>query len=316
MKISRQIQDSVINDYLNTDLKVQEIAVKHQLCRQSIRHIILENNLELREKSINTKTQKLIVRDYTNGESNKNLVIKYNVHRVTIQRILLINGIKLRKQEEIRKHEIDFNFFKKINNEFKAYFLGLAYADGNLSRNCIDISLVYTDRQILEDISKVIYGKVILSERKSKKVVLNSYVYNNKKQYRFIITCKSIANDLKKHGLIENKTFTIRMPKLKKELLRHFIRGYMDGDGCIFIDKNNSTHKIHIISNQNFCNDIKNVINNVLNISSYVNNKKGDVFSFDIYGKLQVLTFLDWIYKDCTIKLNRKFDKYKQLQTL
>lgn len=258
--------------------------------------------------------QNNIVKDYLSGVSNKNLSIKYKIHRTTIQRILLKNKIKLRTQTEIRKHEIDFNFFKKIDTEFKAYFLGLIFADGNLSRNCIDLSMVHTDRQILEDISEIIYGKVVISERKSKKITVEGKTYMNKKQCRFLVTCKSIASDLKKHGLLENKTFIIRLPKLKKCLIKHFIRGYMDGDGCIFVDKNGySTHRVTIISNEYFCNDIKSCVEKLLNISSYVKSKKNNIYEFAIYGKNQIITFLDWIYKNCTIKLNRKFDKYQQL---
>lgn len=316
MNINKQTQKSVIKDYLNTDLKVKEIANKHNLCRQSIRHILIENNIPLKEKNVNLKTQSLIIKDYLSGITNQNISKKYNLHRGTIQRILLKNNIKLKSLSETsRKYEIDLNFFKKIDSEFKAYFLGLAYADGNLSRNCLEISLIYSDRKILSDISKQIYGQIILSERKGRKVSINNKNYKNKKQARFRIVSKEIAKDFRKYGLVENKTFLIRIPKIDKKLIPHFIRGYFDGDGCVFVDyKNNTNHKVNIISNKNFCNDIKKIVDSELKINSYVKLKKNKIFCFDIYGRKQIVTFLDWIYKDCTIKLNRKFKKYQELQ--
>lgn len=318
MKINKEIQKSVILDYQNTSLKTQEIASKYNLCRQSIRHILIENNISLKERSVNVKTQSLIIRDYLKGITNKELSKKYNVHRATIQRVLIVNNIKLKTLSETsRKYDIDLNFFKKIDTEFKAYFLGLAYADGNLSRNCMEISLIYSDKQILADISNKIYNKVVLGERKGRKISIDGKTYNNKKQYRFRITSKEMSEDFIKHGLVRNKTFVIRIPKINKNLIRHFIRGYFDGDGCTYVNyKNVGNHCVSIVSNENFCNDIKNIVDSNLNITSYVRWKKNKIFYFAVNGRKQIVTFLDWIYKDCTIKLNRKFEKYKYLKAL
>lgn len=255
-----------------------------------------------------------IIKDYLNGISNKELSEKYGLHRVSIQRLLKRNNVSLRLKENNRKHKIDFNLFKEIDTEFKAYFFGLVYADGNLFRNCIDITLI--DKQILEDISLMVYGKIVLGERKAKTVNFKQKKYNQKKQYRFLITCKEIVNDLKKYGLHENKGYTIRLPNIKKELIRHFIRGYMDGDGCVFLDfKYNKNHRATLVSNKKFCNDIKKIVEDKINITSYIKPKKGKMFDFIIYGKNQVLLFLDWIYNDSTIRLERKYKKYLELKT-
>lgn len=257
----------------------------------------------------------LIISDYLNGLTNKELSIKYKKHRTSIQRLLKKNGIELRLQSKTsRKYTIDENYFKHIDTQFKAYYLGLVFADGSLSRNCIDITLNEKDKQILEDISKIIYGTIVLSDRKEKIFKREGKIYIAKAQKRFLITSKTIVEHLKKYGLTENKTFTIRMPQLNEELIRHFIRGYLDGDGCIFVDKNNSNHYVSITSNNLFCNDIKNVINK-LNITSKVKLRKNKIFAFYIYGKKQILTFLKWIYDDSSIKLNRKYEKYIQLSS-
>lgn len=54
---------------------------------------------------------------------------------------------------------------------------------------------------------------------------------------RLTITNKKIAKDLIKCGCIPNKSLVLKFPDERifasKDLIRHFIRGYFDGDGCI-----------------------------------------------------------------------------------
>jgi intein-encoded DNA endonuclease-like protein len=44
--------------------------------------------------------------------------------------------------------------------------------------------------------------------------------------------------DLEKWGCVENKTFKLNFPDfISEELIPHFIRGYFDGDGSVFLHK-------------------------------------------------------------------------------
>lgn len=47
-----------------------------------------------------------------------------------------------------------------------------------------------------------------------------------------------IYNDLIKLGITPHKSKTIRFLKVPSEFLPYFIRGYLDGDGCIYCYKN------------------------------------------------------------------------------
>lgn len=52
------------------------------------------------------------------------------------------------------------------------------------------------------------------------------------------IGSKSIYNDLNRYGVIERKSGKEIIPfgLIPDDLIRHFIRGYFDGDGCISAD--------------------------------------------------------------------------------
>jgi hypothetical protein len=58
------------------------------------------------------------------------------------------------------------------------------------------------------------------------------------------------------------------------------------------------------------CNDFKNVIKKNLDINVTVCNKTDNVGMVSITGSKQIKSFLDWIYKDAKLKLNRKYQLY------
>ena len=171
-------------------------------------------------KKVNCDIQKQIVNDYEKNVSNKTLTEKYSLHRSTIQAILLKNGIKLRPLSVTsRKYKInDENYFNVINTEEKAYILGLLYADGNIRYNGFEITLMEIDKEILEKLSIIIYGKIILGYRKARKYK-NEFENICKPQYRLVVSSNIMKNDLIKHGCVQAKTFKIRFPKLDNRIL-------------------------------------------------------------------------------------------------
>src|SRR5690606_3744147 len=52
--------------------------------------------------------------------------------------------------------------------------------------------------------------------------------------YSFITSSKQIFHDLEKFNITEQKTYTYHMNDwmMSHELIQHFMRGYIDGDGC------------------------------------------------------------------------------------
>ena len=312
MKIKKEIQESVIYDYTKTNIKVKDIAEKHKLCRHSIRNIIVENNLELREGETNIDIVNQILDDYKNDITNKEISKKYNLNRVTIQKILKRNNIKLKTlSESSRRHNLlNENYFKIIDTNEKAYILGLLYSDGYVNKNGFGISLHEKDKEILEKISNIIYGKIVLGYRKEKQITYLNKTYNSNPQYRLEVTSNIMKNDLINHGCIKNKTFKIRLPKLSSvDLYKAFIRGYFDGDGSLCIPKNRKRNiAFTITSNVDFCKDIKNYVNENFNVNMISGVRYGKVGFNRLTGAKQVVRFMTWLYEDADIFLKRKFD--------
>ena len=126
------------------------------------------------------------------------------------------------------------DFFKEWSPEM-AYVLGFFTADGNMLQHknggCY-IEFYSTDKEIIETIKSTLKSnhKISLRDRSE----LNS---KWKKAYRLQIGSKVMFNDLLKLGLVPKKSLILKMPKIPSEFLKHFVRGYFDGDGCAHLAK-------------------------------------------------------------------------------
>lgn len=136
------------------------------------------------------------------------------------------------------KYCYDHTFFEKIDTEEKAYWLGFLYADGYVTqgtRNAeVGIELSARDIEHLKKFNKSLKGNITPTIRQRKAGKINS----TDGIASFRLYNKKMVEDLIKLGCVENKTFVIKMPDIQdKFLIWHFIRGYFDGDGSIYLDK-------------------------------------------------------------------------------
>lgn len=111
-------------------------------------------------------------------------------------------------------------------------------------------------------------------------------------------------------GCTINKTKTIRFPKIPENLIPHFIRGFIDGDGCIRVGNTLGGCMLDIASaSPQFILDLKDKIEpyaSHVGISKEIN---FDVWHLRCGGK-QVKAILNWIYADSTVYMQRKYFKY------
>jgi len=142
---------------------------------------------------------------------------------------------------------------------------------------------------------------------------------------RLSFRSKIVSENLSKLGCTSNKTYTLKFPKediIPNYLIKHFIRGYMDGDGGIsyWNDNKNTGHKKFQIG---FC-GTTDIINNIVQIlgnkfdccpaisDRYVERDNNNLQT-SICGNNVVRRVLDWLYEDAEIKMKRKYDKYLEL---
>ncbi|MFZ2556167.1 MAG: LAGLIDADG family homing endonuclease [Minisyncoccia bacterium] len=130
---------------------------------------------------------------------------------------------------------LNHDFFKKWGPEM-AYVLGFFAADGCMiqsNRGSHFIEFHITDREILIAIRRVLKSnhKISVRVRKNPK---------HKVGYRIQIGSKEMYHDLQALGMSSRKSLTLRMPDIPSKYFGHFVRGYFDGDGCVYFKKHHA----------------------------------------------------------------------------
>lgn len=214
-----------------------------------------------------------------------------------------------------RKYKINEEFFDNIDTQDKAYILGFLYADGcnYMPKQTVSMSLQEDDFEILEKIRTCIGNERPLEyiDYSNK----HDFGYTYKNQYRLLIFSKHICDSLNDVGMTPNKSLTLEFPEIDKDLYRHFIRGYFDGDGSIYrryINENNKPITLTITSTLSFLQKIQQIISDELHIYAGIydasnNNGITKVLSMT---KESSKIFMDWLYLDANLYMQRKYDRY------
>lgn len=231
-----------------------------------------------------------------------------------------------------KKHFYDTDYFNVIDCEDKAYFLGLLYADGysidHISTEGFGITLQKQDNDILLKLKECIKSDYPIIEIPG--------VGNNKDKSMFYVYGKGIKEKLDKVGLFQRKTFKITFPNfLQENLMHHFIRGYFDGDGCIwngkrkimtvkdkackngFRDRIVHNVKFNITSNTSFITELQYYLNDKIQLpitKLYFRNKDNlNCATVEYSGRGNIKKFYNYIYDDATIYLTRKKIKFEEI---
>lgn len=223
----------------------------------------------------------------------------------------------------LKKHPYtcDYHYFDEINTEEKAYWLGFLTADGWINKNdksnagVTGIELQYGDLNHLKKFNKSIGGNYQITDRWK----ICSLSDNKEKKHHLCcirIFSLTMYNSLVNKGFAKNKSYDFHIPSLREDLIRHYIRGYFDGDGC-FTFTNKSFHINFITASKILSDDIVSVLKlNNLNVivNQYVNDFGTVMYRPDIYRQQDKINFLNWIYKDCNVYLDRKYKKYLKVK--
>lgn len=136
------------------------------------------------------------------------------------------------------KRRVRQDFFSSIDTELQAYLLGFYASDGSINekRKTFRIHLQEQDSDIVYLFKDMICPDARTFELKDRICVnpRNGKEYKGCNSFGVDINSSKICNDLVNLGFGYNKTYSENsLPPIKKDLIRHFIRGYFDGDGTI-----------------------------------------------------------------------------------
>lgn len=236
----------------------------------------------------------------------------FNIRRQSISEELKRIGVEVINYQN--KSRVNHKIFDSIDTEEKAYWLGFIYADGNISHtgNRFEMRLSMKDENHMKKFS-IFIG----NENKYR-----SGICNGNKFVHFSVRNKHLWNTLNSYGCTPRKSLTLEFPDERifksKDLIRHFIRGYFDGDGSVSWCKHGllSNGDIKYVENVSFVgtNVFLEKINKFLGYNFKIRNKssknyQNKAFQISATNK-KAREILHKLYDNSTIYLDRKKDKF------
>lgn len=290
-------------------IEIKDLAKQYDVKVQTMAAFLIENDIRWRRKIIQEDIPNIIKR-YKSGESLQKIGTDYHCDPSKISCILKDNNIHILDSSECHRiYTLNENYFDVIDTPNKAYILGLLYADGNRdgSSNTISICLQERDRDILDKINIEINSNCPL------KYIDYSHRtdQNRVNQWKLSIHNKHLATSLYKYGLVPCKEFKTTFPKQIDHILwKDFIRGYMDGDGCIM----STECRWQITGNKPLLLFMKDYIEKILNIHVQEYYHRNHItYNIRVAGRNQVKKLLDFLYQDAELYLERKYNLYQNM---
>lgn len=251
---------------------------------------------------------------------------RFNISRHTVYNIFKNNNVQ---PITFQKRGFNTDYFDVIDDEHKAYWLGFIMADGSISHPSKETTGVsrLTLNLSIKDIGLLQRFKEDIQASNS---IIEEYTpngtYAKNKMCRLSLNSIKFCQSLKRYGIDRCKTGKETFPIniIPRHLMKHFIRGFFDGDGCVTYSKRdnivNPTFSF-TSANSEFLKELKTFLTDEIGTSQAISvvpsGKQGDRVkrSYQLsYGrKADVMNFYNYIYDDATIFLERKKNKFDSL---
>ena len=270
-----------------------------------------KNFSELTETDKNEIIEKYFQCDMTVKELTK----FFNLTKRTMPALLKEKGINSARKN---RYTLNEHYFDVGDTERKAYWLGYLYADGFVGDehfNNIVFVQKQTDGYIVEQFARDIEfsGKVRLSKERS------AGFPNGQRAMTLNFSSKIMANALRNLNMFTCKSLTMEeLPPIDRRLMRHFIRGYFDGDGSISrsfrrIDskgKNSYSYHWAIIGTVPFLEKL----NKFLPVRSCMRDSHTPQMKYlNVWWKDSMEPLFHFLYNEATVYLERKFNVWNDI---
>lgn len=197
---------------------------------------------------------------------------------------------------------------EKIETLFDAYFLGLLLTDGYVTSRERDLGLDLTDEDAIKFVSERVghgYKKYEYPESS-----------NRLPRYRIILSDKKLIDNVKRYGIIRNKTYILQGPNLypeEEKYLPYIIRGIIDGDGCVFKTSYGAPAFYICSASEDFVNWCKFVLENKLYMTN-INKRRGEagLWRIETAEHYNIIKLLALVY-DKPFGMKRKYSSIRKM---
>lgn len=299
-------------------LSVDEVSEKYGIDKTILEESKIKSKNELKKLQI-----KLAVEEYINTDgyhrSIGKISDKYGINRKTLTKYLKNEGIEITKKNDFANcYEVAFD---TIDTEEKAYWLGFMYADGYITKNnyMIGLNLAIKDMEHVSKFTNFLKFEGGMNINTSHQFGSKETIAKDGHLIQMcstVITNKHLWESLNSKGCVPNKSLILKFPDESifsdKSLIRHFIRGYFDGDGTLGKYQHSKTRtnkeaSLMFVGTQGFLTDLQKYTG-----QGFLMQKKncGPLTYRLSYSTSKAERVAEYMYKDSTVYLNRKYDIY------
>lgn len=264
------------------------------------------------KKEFTQEEVKQIISNYTQEHmSMANVGKQFAVSKTVIRRVLTENNIPIKGTNH--KYYADYNKFQVIDSAEKAYWLGFLAADGcvyDRGQNAsVIINIHQQDKEHIEKFATFIETNARIVEH-----IQTGGYSNNTPMVKISLNSIKLVQDLVDKGVCPRKSLVLKPPKIDEKFWLPYILGYFDGDGSIFATQQ-GIWGINIEGTK----ETLEWINSILNISERLEKRQQDDknnYYIRCGGTDKPYEILKKLYSSCNTHLNRKFDRFKELETV
>lgn len=296
----------------------EQMGITKSQAYKAIRRMGLKSNCN---RTMTPDSIKIIKEKYLEGETIEEITDKYFKDKYCSGEInMVLRKLGITRPNGIQA-KINHDYFENIDSEHKAYWLGFIYADGSITKKAYEkgsytyrlrMELMFEDKYILEQMALDL--KSDLKPKEYYNDTSSFEGYNKPKHTAYIMfSSKKMGEDLVKLGVVPNKTLILKsLPSIPDNLMKHFIRGYFDGDGSVYLTKDN-TIKTAFYGTHDFINSIQDFLIKELDLTKKkITDQKEANVSFVGMAKQESEKLYHYMYDEATIFLNRKYEKYNK----
>lgn len=285
-------------------LGVSGVTIGHWLQRLGIARRHKGNML----KRLSATERDSIIARYQAGEWATPLAHEFGISQAAVSGLLKRRGIVTHKHGFPSRYECNHAFFAQIESEAHAYWLGFLTADGTITDRAVILILQARDAQHLERFRDAIGSTHPVR-------FIDNHGYPGAKIY---VHSPAMVQDLAGYTVTPHKTKTIRFPDLPQPCIRHYIRGYVEGDGGFYTRMNHRHRRQHpsrewsfsVMGNRAFITTLQQYCMTYCGLNQvqlhHPPTHYPDAVSLRYGGGRQVLRLFRWLYDDATIYLPRK----------
>lgn len=211
-----------------------------------------------------------------------------------------------------RKTYLNDHYFDVIDSDEKAYWLGFLYADGYIYQRKnkngtysehFELGLSTED---LDHMKKFRYCVGCNKDIKFKHVKFNRKNYESCK---LTIYGHDFVNSLMAKGVVPRKSLILTFPteqQVPRKFHSAFIRGYFDGDGCVYGNNHTNVYQISMVGTYDFLAAVQDIICENTTMNHVEMHKKWRAYQLNWGGFNNLKSIYQYLYKDSSISLNRK----------